>query len=114
MGKNGVLAEALKKLTPEIIRDFGWAARRRAETVFAKDVVIGQYVRYYEEVMGRKEEGGRRKEECAGSKDRSPLVRTVLATLCASLVRCTDERRRNDEVDADSKDPYNHPKRRHK
>ena len=29
----------------------GRAARHRAETVFSRDVVIGEYVRYYEEVV---------------------------------------------------------------
>lgn len=51
MSRDGSLAKALAGLTPEWIAVHGRQARARAETMFSKDVVIGQYVEYYKEIM---------------------------------------------------------------
>ncbi len=51
MSKAGALEAALAGLTPEWIVEHGRAARERAVQMFSKEVVIGQYVAYYEEVI---------------------------------------------------------------
>jgi glycosyltransferase involved in cell wall biosynthesis len=56
MGEDGALARAVRRMTPEIRRALGAAARRRAETVFSKQVVIREYVRYYRQVARRSAE----------------------------------------------------------
>ena len=53
MSQDGVLAAALAGLTPEWLAERGAAARQRAEHVFSKEAVIGDYVAYYREVAGR-------------------------------------------------------------
>ena len=45
-----VLAAFLGTLTPDWCCEHGVAARLRAVAVFAKDVVIGQYIEYYQAV----------------------------------------------------------------
>jgi glycosyltransferase involved in cell wall biosynthesis len=54
MSRDGELAAALATLTPEWIARHGSAARQRAERLFEKNVVIGQYVEYYRHVTGEK------------------------------------------------------------
>jgi glycosyltransferase involved in cell wall biosynthesis len=51
MSNEGVLAEALGGVTPEWIAEHGKAARARALAMFSRDVVIGQYVEYYNRVL---------------------------------------------------------------
>jgi glycosyltransferase involved in cell wall biosynthesis len=51
MGREGALAEALAGLTPDWLELHGRQARERAERMFSKQAVIGQYVAYYEDVM---------------------------------------------------------------
>jgi glycosyltransferase involved in cell wall biosynthesis len=53
MATDGALASAVAGLTAANLRELGRAARLRAERVFSRQVVIEQYVRYYEEVMGK-------------------------------------------------------------
>jgi glycosyltransferase involved in cell wall biosynthesis len=57
MSREGELAAALAALTPAWIAEHGAMAHRRAERVFAKEVVIGQYVEYYRQVMGEAQNG---------------------------------------------------------
>jgi len=52
MSKEGALAQALAGLTPEWLESHGRQARERAVAMFSKEAVIGQYVKYYREVMG--------------------------------------------------------------
>ena len=52
MEKKGVLAEFLGKVTAEWITEHGKLARERAEKMFSKDVVVGQMMKMYEEVIG--------------------------------------------------------------
>ena len=54
MTKEGALAEALVDLwkSPETRKTLGRNAREHAERMFSKDVVIGQYIEYYERVIG--------------------------------------------------------------
>lgn len=56
MAADGALAGAVAGLTAEALLDLGRQARLRAEKVFSKDVVIGQYVRYYGEIVRDKED----------------------------------------------------------
>ena len=51
MSQDGALAKFLSGLTPEWVAEHGAAARLRAKNVFATDVVIGEYMNYYEQVM---------------------------------------------------------------
>lgn len=46
------LARAVEALTPTQRREIASAGRNRAEEVFSRQVVIGQYVRYYKHVSG--------------------------------------------------------------
>jgi glycosyltransferase involved in cell wall biosynthesis len=50
MSKEGELADTMARLTPSWLAICGRQARLRAEQVFAKNVVIGQYVEYYRSV----------------------------------------------------------------
>ncbi|NQT94639.1 MAG: hypothetical protein HQ559_17925 [Lentisphaerae bacterium] len=52
MGETGALARYLRELDPETLQDRGAAARSRAEHMFAKDVVIEEYAKYYDVVCG--------------------------------------------------------------
>ena len=51
MSADGSLASALADLTPADMATLSAAARARAVTMFAKDVVIDQYLEYYQRVM---------------------------------------------------------------
>lgn len=53
MSQGGALVAALAGLTPEWIAGRGAAARRHAVEVFSTEVVIGKYVVYYRDVVGR-------------------------------------------------------------
>jgi glycosyltransferase involved in cell wall biosynthesis len=50
MAREGALAETLHIITPERLVALGKAARKRAERVFSREVVIRQYVDYYRRV----------------------------------------------------------------
>ena len=50
------MADALTRLTPEWLKESGAGARRRAEAMFSKNAVIGEYIRYYERVAAGREE----------------------------------------------------------
>ncbi len=52
MGCRGALCEALTALAPEWMAGHGAGARQRAESVFSREKVIGQYAAYYRQVMG--------------------------------------------------------------
>jgi len=54
MKLDGALAQALAALRPEWILENGQRARDRALRLFSKDAVIGQYISYYEQVLGLK------------------------------------------------------------
>jgi glycosyltransferase involved in cell wall biosynthesis len=51
MSQEGALAAALAALTPEWLAMHGRQARERAVKMFSTETVIGQYVKYYGEVM---------------------------------------------------------------
>ncbi|MFC1499060.1 glycosyltransferase [Verrucomicrobiota bacterium] len=51
MSKEGELAKCLAGLTPEWIEEHGKGARKRAEEMFSKDVVIKQYIEYYKRMF---------------------------------------------------------------
>ncbi len=51
LSSEGGLADVLTALTSEWLKVHGLGARRRAEHMFARDVVIGEYVEYYQRVM---------------------------------------------------------------
>lgn len=53
MSKEGELAGFLQRLDTEWIAKTGRNARRRAEKMFSKEVVICEYMQYYMKVMGR-------------------------------------------------------------
>ena len=53
MSRQGALSEFLGVLDPVWIDEHGKGARRRAEQMFSKDVVIKEYITYYEKIMGR-------------------------------------------------------------
>ena len=55
MSADGDLAEFLSGLTPEWVAEHGAAARKRAESVYATDVVIGEYIDYYKHVVSDRE-----------------------------------------------------------
>jgi len=55
MAREGALASTLASLTPEWLELHGRQARERALRVFSREVVIGQYVKYYREVLGEEE-----------------------------------------------------------
>jgi len=51
MSRPGALAEFLFRLTPQWLAQTGAGARARAETVFARQPVIAQYLAYYRRVL---------------------------------------------------------------
>ena len=51
MSNEGSLAAALAALTPEWLTLHGHQARERALAMFSTEAVIGEYVKYYEEMM---------------------------------------------------------------
>ena len=52
MDQSGVLSDYLRGLSGEVVQQMGGAARSHVEGTFSTDVVIEQYLRYYEQVLG--------------------------------------------------------------
>jgi glycosyltransferase involved in cell wall biosynthesis len=50
-------ADACRRLAgdPEMVREYGEAARRRAEEVFSEDIIVPQYIRLYEQIRNSTE-----------------------------------------------------------
>ncbi len=51
MGCVGELADCLAEVSCQWVAEHGAVARTRAQAVYATDVVIGEYMDYYEQVM---------------------------------------------------------------
>ena len=57
MAAPGALARCLRTVSPEWTRQRGAQARRRAESVFSRPVVVSQYIAYYRRILEERTEG---------------------------------------------------------
>jgi len=51
MDQKGSLSDYLRGLSVEVVQQMGAAARSHVESVLSTDVVIEQYLRYYERIL---------------------------------------------------------------